>query len=220
MSEKLTRMLTPVGFAKWAHVHTPKAPFTEKDGKSKGDPKYMIDVCFSADDPEWKKWAGDLKARLIALPAQMDKHTSSPIAKQMPIKRELDVDDQPTGRYYVTFKTGEKFKPPVFDKFGIAIPETVLVGNESKVRVSYTPAEYTAFGGGIALYLNAVQVVELVEYRAFTADAYGFEVETPSAMQGLVDMPNDIPAGSPFDTDDIPFMWHGAAGAGVSWRAM
>ncbi len=184
MAEKKSmRLLTPVGFAKWAHLHTPKAPFTEKDGKSKGEPKYMIDVCFSADDPEWKEWASALKAAIVALPAQMDKHTGSPIAKQMPIKRELDIDDQPTGRFYVTFKTGEKFKPPVFDRFGIAIPETILIGNESKVRVAYSPAEYTAFGGGIALYLNAVQVVELVEYRASTADAYGFVVETPTSAE-------------------------------------
>lgn len=201
MAEKFKRLLTPCGFAKWAYVHTPKAPFQEKDGKSKGDPKYMIDVCFSTDDLEWKKWATDLKAAIVALPVQMDKHTGSPIAKQMPIKRELDIDDKPTGRYYVTFKTGEKFKPPVFDRYGIAIPDTILVGNESKVRVSYTPVEYTAFGGGIALYLNAVQVVELVEYRASTADAYGFEVE---ALK-VADMP--VSTGGAFAgfDDDIPF---------------
>lgn len=201
MAEKAKRLLTPVGFAKWAHVHTPKAPFQEKDGKPKGDPKYMIDVCFSADDPEWKVWAGNLKAEIMALPVQTDKHTGAPIAKQMPIKRELDIDDKPTGRYYITFKTGEKFKPPVFDRYGIAIPDTVLVGNESNVRVSYTPAEYTAFGGGIALYLNAVQVIELVEYRASTADAYGFEIE---ALK-VADMPEST--GGAFDNfdGDIPF---------------
>lgn len=196
MTEKIKRLLTPVGFAKWAHVHTPKAPFQEKDGKPKGDPKFMIDVCFNVDDLGWKEWATALKAAIVALPAQMDKHTGSPIAKQMPIKRELDIDDQPTGRWYVTFKTSEKFKPPVFDKFGIAIPETILIGNESKVRIAYSPVEYTAFGGGIALYLNAVQVVELVEYRASTADAYGFDVETPTTAE------TSAAAGNAFDNFD------------------
>lgn len=201
MAEKHNRLLTPIGFAKWAHIHTPKAPYIEKDGKPKGEPKYMIDVCFSADDPEWKELATILKAAIVALPVQMDKHTGSPIAKQMPIKRELDIDDKPTGRYYVTFKTGEKFKPPVFDRFGMAIPDTILVGNESKVRVAYSPVEYTAFGGGIALYLNAVQVIELVEYRASTADAYGFEIE---ALK-VADIPES--QGNSFDNfaDDIPF---------------
>lgn len=198
MAEKAKRLLTPVGFAKWAHVHTPKAAFTEKDGKPKGEAKFTIDVCFSADDPEWRIWATNLKAAIQALPAQTDKHTGSPIAKQMPIKRELDVDDKPTGRFYVTFKTGEKFKPPVFDKFGISVPESILVGNESKVRVSYTPAEYAAFGGGIALYLNAVQVVELVEYRTSSADAYGFSVEPVVLIEESSDPFSDFESSPPF----------------------
>jgi hypothetical protein len=199
MAEKKARLLTPVGFAKWAYVHTPKAAFTEKDGKPKGDPKYMIDVCFAPDDPAWKAWASSLTASIKALPVQTDKHTGDPIKKQMPLKRELDIDDQPTGRYYVTFKTGDRFKPGVFDKFGVPIPDTVLIGNESKVRVSYTPSEYSAFGGGIALYLNAVQVLELVEYKSQNAAAYGFDVEPlPTESQD---------SGNPFDNmdDDIPY---------------
>lgn len=197
MSEKKSRLLTPAGFAKWPHLHVPKEPFREKDGKPKGEPKYMIDVCFTAEDPAWKTWAGELTAAIKALPVQTDKHTGTPIPKQMPIKRELDVDDKPTGRYYVTFKTGEKFKPGIFDRFGVPVPESVLIGNESKVRVSYTPSEYTAFGGGIALYLNAVQVLELVEYQSSNAAAYGFEVEElPTefgASSSMDDFENDLP---------------------------
>ena len=36
--------------------------------------------------------------------------------------------------------------------------------------------EYEAFGGGINLYLNAVQVMELVESGTYTAESYGFDV--------------------------------------------
>ena len=43
--------------------------------------------------------------------------------------------------------------------------------------VSYIENEYTAFGGGINFYLNAVQVKVLVEYKPKTAEAYGFPVE-------------------------------------------
>ena len=193
MSEKIKRILTPVGFAKWAHVHTPKAAFQEKDGKAKGEPKYMIDVCFSTDDLEWKKWASELSTQIKALPEAVDKRTGEALKKQVPIKRELDIDDKPTGRFYVTFKTGEKFKPPVFDKFGVVIPETILIGNESKVRVAYSPVEYQAFGGGIALYLNAVQVIELVEYRTHTADAYGFVVEPLKSNSPFDDLESDLP---------------------------
>lgn len=199
MAEKKVRLLTPVGFAKWVHIHTPKAAFMEKDGKPKGPPKFSIDVCFTADDPDWAKWAGDLKQTILALPVQKDKHTDEPIKKQMPIKREMDIEDRPTGRFYVAFKTGEQFKPGVFDKFGVPIPDSIMIGNESKVRVSYTPSEYTAFGGGIALYLNAVQVLDLVEYRSQNASAYGFEVEElpldagPGPKSAFADFEDDIP---------------------------
>lgn len=196
MPEKKVRLLTPVGFAKWAHVHAPKDAFVGTDGRPKGDQKYSIDVCFTPDDQEWKTWAGALQNAIKALPAQIDKRTGEPLKKQVCIKRELDIDEKPTGRYYVTFKTGVKFKPGVFDKFGQVIPDTVLVGNESKVRVAYSPSEYTAFGGGIALYLNAVQVLDLVEYKPQNAAGYGFEVAPLPADAGgnpFSDMPDDIP---------------------------
>ena len=170
--EKPIRMVTPVGEAKWAHIHTPKAPF-----EGKGGPKYMIDVLFDVTDAVWKKWAKDLQDKIRLLPEQVNKKTGEVVARQQSIKKELDNNDQPTGRYYVTFKTSDKFKPGVFDIHGQLITPEILVGNGSKVKVAYTENVYEAFGGGINLYLNAVQVIELVEYQNKTAQAYGFEVE-------------------------------------------
>lgn len=181
MAEKKQRFTTPVGEAKWAWLTTPKAPF--KGDATKGA-KYMIDVIFDVNDPKWKEWASGLKAAINALPVQVDKATGTAKAKQMPIKRELDENDQPTGRFYVTFKTGEQFRPQVFDRYGQPLAENALVGNGSKVRISYVTGEYKEFGGGIALYLNAVQVVELVEYKSHDARSYGFEVETAPAAAG------------------------------------
>ena len=184
MAEKKKRLLTPPGYAKWAHIQTPKAPF---DGK--GEPKFQIDICFSPDHPEWKIWALALKKEIEDLPPQLNKHSGEILPKQMPIKRELGNDEKPTGRFYVTFKTGAQFKPGIFDKFGKPIPDGILIGNESLVRVNYTPSPYEGFGGGIALYLNAVQVLDLIEYKSQNAAAYGFEVE---------EMPKEV-------TDDLPF---------------
>jgi hypothetical protein len=181
MSEKHTRITTPIGEAKWAHVHQPKAAFLDERGQPKGEPKYQIDVVFSVEDLAWKEWAGNIKKQIDALPAQTDKRTGQALAKQMPIKRELDINDQPTGKFYCTFKTGSKYAPKVFDKFGKEIPKDIMIGNGSKVCVNCTPAPYTAFGGGIALYLNAVQVLDLVEYGNKSADAYGFSVDTNTA---------------------------------------
>jgi len=160
---KAVKEVTPIGYASWAHIHSPKKPFTDKNGQTKGDPKFCIDVVFSKDDAGWNEWANDIMAKMKALPEQVDKKTGDPIKKQNPIKRELDADDNPTGRFYVSFKTSDKFKPGVFDKYGEAIPDTVMIGNGSKVRVNYSGNIYDAFGGGINFYLNAVQVIELVE---------------------------------------------------------
>ena len=178
MSDKKERLLTPIGFAKWAHVHTPRAAFDEKE-----KPKYQIDVCFSSTDPAWIVFAKDIMARLAELPAKIDRATGEKVKHRSPIKRELNKDDSPTGRHCVSFKTGEQFKPNVFDKYGKPLPESDLIGNESKVRVSYTPAPYEGFGGGVTLYLNAVQVLELVPYQKQTAAAYGFESEASPPEQ-------------------------------------
>ena len=202
MAETKPRFITPVGEAKWAHLHKPRPGFTDDKGRSKGDPKYMIDVVFDpAVETEWAAWAKKLGADIKALPIQTDKKTGQPMAKQSPLKRELDANDQPTGRWYVTFKTSDKFKPGVFDEHGRPVAETVLVGNGSRVRVNYTPDTYEAFGGGITLYLNAVQVVKLVEYQARDASAYGFPVEAP-----LPPTDDDFPDAPPGDDDSsLPF---------------
>jgi hypothetical protein len=179
--EKKERKLTPIGEAKWAHIHTPKAPFEDR-----GKPSYQIDVVFPADNPEWDAWAKHVMENFRKLPEQIDKQTGITIQKKPPVKRELDENDNPTGRFFVKFKTGTQFKPGVFDRFGNPIPVNVLIGNGSMVRVSYTENMYDGFGGGINFYLNAVQVVDLVEYKAQTASAFGFPVEeneTPQATE-------------------------------------
>lgn len=194
---KKPRYKTPIGFAKWAWLSKPKQ-FMDDRGKPKGEPKYQIEVYFDPTNPDWKAMSLELQKMINAVPVQLDKE-GQPMKKQPLFKRELDENDQPTGRWYVTFKTGTKIRPGVFDKYGQEIPETVMIGNESKVRVNYSPAEYTAFGGGVNLYLNAVQVVELVEYKSHGAEAYGFEVEKAPAMAAAGGAPQAQ------QEDDLPF---------------
>lgn len=169
--EKKERKLTPIGEAKWAHLNEPKKPF-----KDKGDPKYQIDVVFDPNDPEWKIWVEHVINAIKELPQQINKKTGEKILKQSPIKRELNQVEEPTGRYYVTFKTSDKYKPAIFDRYGKLL-EDVNIGNGSKVRVAYIENEYEAFGGGINFYFNAVQVLELIEYGKRSAVGYGFDVE-------------------------------------------
>jgi hypothetical protein len=126
---------------------------------------------------------------LKAMPDQVDKKTGNMIPKQSPIKRELDENDQPTGRFYVTFKTSDKYKPGVLDRYGNPVLDRV--GNGSQVVISYIENAYVGFGGGINFYLNGVQVRELVGFQPQSAASYGFSVE-----EGGVKPPGD---------DDIPF---------------
>jgi len=188
MSEKKERMITPVGEARWAHVHTPKAAFVE-NGVPKGAPKYQVDVYFDSADPEWAAWAKDVMTKLRTLPEQTDKHSGNVVNKQTPIKKEFNENNEATGKFYVTFKTSDKYKPGVFDKYGQPISESILIGNESKIKVNYSENTYSAFGGGINFYLNAIQVIELVEYQAKSAEAYGFEVEEAPEMVEEGDIP-------------------------------
>ncbi len=182
-SEKKEKHVTPVGFAKWAFVHKVKpSQFADKD------PKFQIEVYFDPNDAAWKDWASKVMADFRALPDQFAKNPETGIKevikKRPPIKREVDAAEQPTGRMYISLSTGEKFPPRVFDKTGQPIPATVAIGNESKVRVSYIQNAYEGFGGGINFYLNAVQVLDLVEYQAGSAKDYGFDVEAPAAGSG------------------------------------
>lgn len=177
---KLERLITPIGEAKWAHIHKPKEGYKDDRGGEPRPAKYQIDVYFDPESTEWKKWVEDITATLAALPQQVDKEGEK-IKKQKPLKRELDENDKPTGRLYATFKTGAEYRPGVFDKYKQVIPESQLIGNGSKVRVNYSPSTFEGFGGGINFYLNAVQVMELVEFKSKTADAYGFDGEEAPA---------------------------------------
>jgi hypothetical protein len=193
MSETRPKLITPPGIAKWAWLNKPKAPY---QGDADKGSKYMIDVVFDANDPKWREWAVFVQNEAEKL--RMQHKNAANLAKaKLPAKADVDEADKPTGLYYVTFKTSEKFKPDVYDRYGERLAENILVGNGSKVRVAYNINYYDGFGGGINLYLSAVQVIDLVEYKGRSAGAYGFEVETaPASAAG---------GPPPQGEDDLPF---------------
>ena len=178
---KKENKISPLGEAKWAHVHEPKPPF-----EGQGEGKYMIDVVFEKGS-EWD-----------ALGQEVAKDIKDNGFKNMPIKQEKTKEGEPTGRFYITFKTGEQYPPKVFDRFGQIIPSDVLIGNGSTVRVCYTKDTYNGFGGGVTFYFNAVQVVDLVEYKGGSAEDYGFPVE--EGNNPFLDSPD-----SSTESDKIPF---------------
>lgn len=192
MSEKKQKLLTPVGFAKWAWLNKPKQ-FKDEKGNNKGEPKYQIEVYFDPSNPDWKAWAGILQTLITSVPVQKNGEGEA-MPKQKLFKKEMDDNDQATGRYYVTFKTNEKFKPGIFDRYGQEMPDSVMIGNESSVKINYSVSAYTAFGGGVNLYLNAVQVINLIEYKSHTAKSFGFEAEPlPAGQAEPLQAEEDLP---------------------------
>jgi hypothetical protein len=186
MAKRESRV-SPLGEAKWAHVHTPKDAF-----EGEGEGKFQIDVVFEPGG-EWDALGNEIEAA----------YKKNPKYKHKPLKKEMDQNDEHTGRYYITFKTGAQYPPKVFDKYGKDIPSDVNVGNGSTVRVNYTMDHYDHRGNkGITFYFNAIQVTDLVEYKGKNADDYGFEVE-----EGVADVfggPDDRPDDPPFDDGNVP----------------
>lgn len=180
---KKIQFTTPVGAAMWAHLNKPRA--YQENGRDQGPPKFSIDVAFDQNDPAWKEFIAKIKTVTGT--------------KKLPFKFETDENDQKTGRIYASYRTGEKFRPSMFDKYGKKMEENVLLGNGTKVRVNFGLNEYSGFGGGINFYLNAVQVIDLIEYQSRDAKGYGFEAEPePVAAAGGAALP-------PQAEDDLPF---------------
>ena len=84
-------------------------------------------------------------------------------------------------KHVIKTKNGDEIKRtvPIFDSKGK--PIDVTIGNGSIVRLAYTIVPYhkSSTNNGLTLYLDAVQVINLVEYQGThsTAEAFGFEEE-------------------------------------------
>lgn len=130
---------------------------------------------------------------------------------------EEDEDGNETGYVLMNFKskasgvskkTGKPWKRtiPVFDSKRSPIDlSSITIGNGSKIKVAYTASPfYTAsIGVGISLRLEAVQVIELVEYGVRSADGYGFSEE--DGFDADVHADTAFANSTPSDDDEADF---------------
>ena len=124
------------GDAYWAHIITPNTKFNPGG-------EWSIEVCNL--DKDNKKVAE---------------------ADGLTIKNKGDErGDFVTLKQYARTKDGMPRAISVKDSNRNTFPSDKRVGNGSKVNASYFPKEYTVYGGGVKGYLNAVQVIDLVEYK-------------------------------------------------------
>lgn len=128
----------------------------------------------------------------------------------------LGMGETPEGDTFFKFKTKSTYTTksgdvlnrviPIYDSKGKPLPKDTEVGHGSIVKVAYSIHPYykTKTIKGLTLYLNAVQVLELVERGERDATSYGFGAEEGGYVAPAVDT---------VDEDEIPFDNEGVEGA-------
>lgn len=159
--EKQKPQISPRGIAKYPHLDKTAVIQGTDTGK------YEITLLVDPNDPDVELWLQKLEA---------DMKKGAPKGKNLPFGDEIDKQtDKPTGLTEVTFKSA--FKPTLFDSKGQRMSSDVRVGNGSIVRVSFTENWYPAFGGGMNLYLQGVQIIKLEEFQGRGFEDLGFQPE-------------------------------------------
>ena len=123
---------------------------------------------------------------------------------KLPFKKQKVSKDSEEKELVLKAASGEKFRPGLFDAKNNAIPVSRVIGGGSLIKLDVTPAYYEGFGGGINLYLNAVQVLDLVENtrgQSQFEEADGYEDDGEASGSNF-----DATDGDSNDLDDeIPF---------------
>ena len=192
MSKKRKNIVTPKGIASWPRLNSP-------DTKWNADGVYKTGLVLTPEESEdlretldtiaeegWKKAIEEEKKP--AAKKKLQKFTYQP-----PYKPEEDEEGNETGNYVFNFKTNATYKDRSTGeskKKNLTLvdakknPVGELVGSGSTIRVSFTPGDYqmpSAQKYGVACYLDAVQVLELVAVGGGGVDVFdeedGFESE-------------------------------------------
>lgn len=176
--EKKNNVRFPMGFSprgrvEYSWLAEPQPPY-----EGRGEPKYKLTISLDPNDEDVKKWAAGIKA-LTKFPGKPWK-----------------IDEEST-MLHVTFKSLRQ--PKGYDSASNPLLKGVWPGRDSVVRVAYVPNEYPGFGGGINLYLQGVQVIEMVE-------GFGHSVDFPKEAGAYVSGEVSIhPAADGSAQDALPF---------------
>ena len=165
--KQYTKLTTPVGVAKWAWVSKADTKFN-----SEGEFKVTLVLDKDAAEPLIETIEKELKEFYSGLKAQGKKRIKE---ASKPYGEEVDDEGDPTGNVEFKFKSKAKFVPriPIFDSVGKPMTGVELWSG-SRIKVNTTLAPYSAgIGEGLAMRLNAVQVIDLVQGSNGSAEGYG-----------------------------------------------
>ncbi len=180
--------ITPKGVAVWPRLNEP-------DTKYKDEGEYTVKLAFDTDDKEARKLIVDLEKIRDEQYAQWKSENpkKAKTATLGPVYTdELDDDGEETGRILLNFKmkasgvskkTGKKWtrKPDIFPAKGKdPLKNPPSIGGGSVLRVSFE--YFTTFVESsktfyLSLRMNAVKLIELVEFGKKDAKGHGFEDE-------------------------------------------
>ena len=136
---------SPCGSVKFIYLDKPQLPF-----EGKGDPHYKVTIVLDPKQEKTEKWIKELDA-LTEL-------------KGRPWKND---EDDPY-MINVTFKSLRQVS--AYDSVGNQLPEGQWPAKGSVVRIAYGPSVYSVGTGGLTLYLQGVQVIEMVEKLKFPVE--------------------------------------------------
>jgi len=195
VAKKKQQHVSPRGTFKYPHLQEPDYG-TDEYPKENGE--YNVKLILSPEDAEafrkkMQRYLDESEKKAM----ELDKKRKPAARKQKPMTlREIgnpvyDDNDEETGEIEINFKTaasgvskktGKKWtkKLAVFDAAKKPIPEGVAVwgGSEGKVAFTVNPYFVGATGeAGVSFYLEAVQVLELSNGSAKSADSFGFDEE-------------------------------------------
>ena len=169
--KQYTKLRTPVCVAKWAWVSKADTKFN-----SEGEFKVTLVLDKDSAEPLIETIEKELKEFYSGLKAQGKKRIKE---ASKPYGEEVDDEGDPTGNVEFKFKSKAKFVPriPIFDSVGKPMTGVELWSG-SRIKVNTTLAPYSAgIGEGMAMRLNAVQVIDLVQGSNGSAEGYGFGEE-------------------------------------------
>ena len=149
-ARKYVTYITPPGTAVW-----PKLDKPDVYQPKKGDPKIRYTCNMSFDEAVMERVKADIWNLIQEHQMDIGENKNSPFKT-----------DKKGNETLFAF-TGKDHKPLIVDSRNKKLPDSVVVGGGSTIRLDITINPFDGFGGGVNFYINAVQVLNLVEKGAF-----------------------------------------------------
>lgn len=214
--KKLVKLTTPVGIAVWPKLNKPDTKFAKVGEKG----RYGLTLRLRHGDAAHDPFIASIKAQYDEAVATLTaanppKPGKQPKIAEPPYAEVFDEAGVPTGEIDFRFgmqawvkpkdKEGWDQEPALFNAMGQDLGKCAKaprIGSGSTVVVNFSPNPFytDGFGAGLSLRLNAVQILELVEFGKGSAKQFGFEAQPTGTFAGVAGGDDEADA----DTDGAP----------------